>query len=452
MPESAGKASALNVIFSFISLLFGVVINVAIARLLGPSEKGALSVFQATQAVLLVTGWSMQQAIIRIVASQRPNWSTLNRALYFLAVVQTILLVAILSLAVLHPPLRRLFLADLPTSSLLVMFVSLWGTLWLYFRNAAILGLQESTLQAKISFLTTIASSFLMVVVLIFLRWHGSLNASSVLIGSVAANLGTGVIIWGLATRRFAVDTSPTSSIWVLLRSLVADAIPLFVRDMLEWANYRVDVFFVNGMLGTRDVGLYTVAVGLSMQVLQIPLAMTGPVFAKMAHLGKSPESLALVQYAYRVTLVISLVVALCVALVVPLLVPLVYSNRYSGSVPMLLWLLPGTVFSGPTRMALAYLRGCGMLAAPIRAEVIGLFLTISLDILLIPRLGPVGASIASSCSYTAVSVYIAHHLVQTSKSSYRDLLLIRREDGQRVMALLLRLLPRSRMADATGS
>lgn len=439
MPDSAGKASVLNIAFSVVLMAAGIVINVAIARLLGPKAKGVLSVFQATQGIMLVVGYSVQQSVIRLVARQRPAWHLLRNGLALLAFILAVLLVGILFLAIQHPLGRRIFFTGLPTAYLGIMFISIWGALWFFFRSGVVDGLQQYTLFVKTGFISSIISNVVLISSLVVLYANKMVTAPAVIVATVASTTGTAVLTWILVTRRLQIEDAVVIPVPRLLALIIQDAIPVYVRDLLEWTNNRVDVFFVNGFLGTQQVGLYTVAVGLASQLMQVPGAVMGPLYARVSREGAGEENLDLVRYAFRVTFVLSLVMAAGMLLAVPLLLPLVYGNRYAGSAPLLALLLPGAVMVAPTKVAITYLRACGQLALPIRAEMLGLVLTVALNSTLIPRFGPAGAAIASSCSFGGLSLFLCYHFMRMSESAPRDLLLVTRSDARRVLDLVMR-------------
>lgn len=437
MSESAGKASVLNMGFSLVNLVAGILVNVAIARLLGPTAKGTLSVFQAAQGILMVAGCSAQQGVVRCVAAQRPPWPVLRPALALFAFVQAVVLVGTLGLIIQHPGARRVLFTGLPNVYLILMFLAVCGSIWSYFRAAVVTGLQRFQLDAKVAFLAATTNNVVQVTGLILLHFCGMINATTVLIASLIASVGSNVIIWATVTQDIDIPESHPASVPGIIKGIVRDTGPMYLRDMLEWANYRVDVFFVNGFLGPQQVGLYTVAVGLAMQTMQVAGAMMGPLFGRVARDGETPESLALLQFSYRITLALSVCIALAVLFAVPVLLPLVYGNRYAPSVPLLILLLPGSILIAPTRVAVTYLRAQGKLAAPIRAEMAGLVLTALLDSTLIPRFGPMGASIASTCSYAGLSLVLAVQFMQMSGSKPSDLFLPRVADFQRVLNVL---------------
>lgn len=447
MADSAGKASVQNVVFSFALMALSILINVSIARLLGPDAKGVLSVFQTTQSIILVVGYSVQQAVVRVVAQQRPDWLLLRRGLALLAFLLAVFLVGLLALAVQFPLGRRIFFPGLPLGYLWVLFFSVWGALWFFFRSAVVDGLQQYSLAVRVGFLTNIISNSVMLSAVVVLTTLHMMTAPAVILTNVTAIVGTGMLVWWLVTRKIAIQDGVRLPIRAVLRLIVKDSIPIYIRDLLEWANSRVDVFFVNGFLGQGQVGLYSVAVGLATQTLLVPMSIMGPLYSRVAREGEGEANLSVVQYAFRVTLALSVALALAMLVVVPFLLPLVYGNRFAPSVPLLMLLLPGTILVAPTKVAITYLRACGELALPIRAEIIGLILTVALDSTLIPRFGPMGAAVANSCSYGGLSVFLCYQFMRRSNSLPSDLLLLRGADVRRVLNSVMQLLPKRKQA-----
>jgi O-antigen/teichoic acid export membrane protein len=106
-----------------------------------------------------------------------------------------------------------------------------------------------------------------------------------------------------------------------------------------------------------------------------------------------------------RTALVVSLVGALAAWLLIPYAVRFIYGSDFDGSVWPLRWLLPGIVLLTVQRPLGAILLKRG------RAWLYGLFgfgalaINVVANLILLPRVGIVGASIASSLCYAALAV-----------------------------------------------
>lgn len=86
---------------------------------------------------------------------------------------------------------------------------------------------------------------------------------------------------------------------------------------------------------------------------------------------------------------------------------PRVYGAAFAESTSSLKILLVGAVFASVAKVASVYLVTQGQMVSNVISVSAGVLVTIVLDILLIPRFGIEGASIATSVSYIAIFVVI---------------------------------------------
>lgn len=106
----------------------------------------------------------------------------------------------------------------------------------------------------------------------------------------------------------------------------------------------------------------------------------------------------------------------------------------------MLLALLPGVVAYIAVKVLAAYLVGVGRLRITVIVSLIGLIATLALDFTLIPRLGAVGAAIASSVSYSLSAVVTVRWTMKVAGLPARAFLVVERADLIAVRNALRRL------------
>jgi O-antigen/teichoic acid export membrane protein len=105
-----------------------------------------------------------------------------------------------------------------------------------------------------------------------------------------------------------------------------------------------------------------------------------------------------------------------------------------------LLAILPGILAMSVQLILGSALSGRGRPLPVTLGAGIGLLLNVVLNLMWIPRYGIVGASLASSVSYSAVAVVVAVAFLRISHSRVRDAFLLRPEDWKRLSGLLRRV------------
>lgn len=186
--------------------------------------------------------------------------------------------------------------------------------------------------------------------------------------------------------------------------------------------NYRLDQWFVGAIAGSRELGLYSIAVSLAEILFYLPTALT---IAQRPYLVRATESEAGRRAArvLRASLLVTAACAAALALAAPLAVPLLFGAEFRGGVDDLQILaagalgiltlkLLGNALTAQDRPGLATAGATAAFAA-----------TLVLDAALIPSLGGTGAAIASTLAYSSGGVAIVVIFLRHFKLPTRVLL-----------------------------
>lgn len=193
---------------------------------------------------------------------------------------------------------------------------------------------------------------------------------------------------------------------WSTLRPILAFSLVAHLSHLVNLINYRFDVWVVDNYHGAAELGLYAVAVGVGQLLFYIPDPLTrvvqpflfGQVKDEMLERYKAIARL-------NFTAVLALSIVLCAAAY--WIVPLLFGEVFSASVLPLQLLLPGIVCSASAKLLSTLVVHGGLQRFSLYATIVGAVLTITLDLLLIPRWGIEGAAVASTVSYAAILVVV---------------------------------------------
>ena len=226
------------------------------------------------------------------------------------------------------------------------------------------------------------------------------------LFGGLMASLvagGVGLLLSGLLLRREGGIFRPRWDRSVMYPTL-SFALRAHIGSVLQFFNYRLDVFVVNYFLGPAEVGIYSVSVGIAELLWYLPNAVGFVIFPKAA--ATKPEAMNLfTPRVFRITLGLTALGGVGLALFAKPLIAFVYSSVFIGAYPPMLALLPGVVLLGSGKVLTNEIAGRGFPHYNSINAGVALVLTVVLDVLLIPRYGIMGAAIASTISYSAIFV-----------------------------------------------
>jgi O-antigen/teichoic acid export membrane protein len=221
------------------------------------------------------------------------------------------------------------------------------------------------------------------------------------------------------------------------LRGLLRFGLIGYLGSLTSFVNYRFDVLLVNVFAGARQVGLYAVGTGLAEVVWYLANAAGIVLAPRVASTGRE-EGDRITESVCRVVTWLALIGGAMMAVFTPFVVVLFFGAAFAESAWAVWLLLPGIVTFSTARVLSMYLLGRNRLKVDLLASLVGLVITLALDIALIPHLGFRGAAIASSLAYSATMVVDVFWVTRHSTISPAGLFRPRLEDV-RVLALRVR-------------
>jgi O-antigen/teichoic acid export membrane protein len=173
------------------------------------------------------------------------------------------------------------------------------------------------------------------------------------------------------------------------------------LSSVATFVNQRMDQLLLSLFIPPRDLGLYVVAVTVTSGMGIFPMAAGAVTFATGA--STNPHDAArIISRSVQASLIWLGAGAIVLFVVVPWAIPLVFGRPFAGSVLACRILLPGTVALGLNQVLYDGARALNQPALPSYSEGSSLIITAVCLYLLVPRLGFLGAAIASTLAYTA--------------------------------------------------
>lgn len=416
------------------------------ARLLGPGPRGLVSLCMMSIAFGALIGSVGSEATVVVWISRFRS----RHSLWFPAVAFWVVLgclAAVSAWAVIFWKWQPAFLKGLTSSLGLLVLLAIPATVIFSMLMALLVGEERFRLRSLIALLNKILSLSGFFVCLFFFGRRAESALVGNLLGIIAASGMAFVFL-----RHFFSSTWKLAQARENLLPTVAFGIRGQAGNLASFFSYRLDVFVVNYFLDASQVGLYTLGVLTSEVLWQLPGIVSIALFPRTARTVGAGADQFTCTVLRQVFLITSLAAAAMAALS-PWLIPLVFGTRYAPSVPVIWWILPGTVAFALGKVIAADLTGRGLnIHLPISA-LVGFALTLFLDLYLIPRMGIQGAALASSSAYFAAAAYLFVVIRRELKASWRMLLMPSREEWNAYTKLLAALKARfsARFLTATG-
>jgi O-antigen/teichoic acid export membrane protein/2-polyprenyl-3-methyl-5-hydroxy-6-metoxy-1,4-benzoquinol methylase len=238
----------------------------------------------------------------------------------------------------------------------------------------------------------------------------------------------TWVLVFRLGIRRRIANAT-------MDRQLLVKGISIGLRTqmatMLVFLLLRVDQLLVQRTLGFHALGLYAIAVVVAELLWLVTDPLAGSVLRHLVAADQDDEH-RLGFATARLELLAAAVVCAVLWVAAPYVIRIAYGDAYLDAVWPIRWLLPGVVAVAAQRplYAIVTKRGRLWVAAALNAG--ALLTNVALNLLLLPRIGLVGASVASTLSYVAVGLGYLKVTHASTVAGLRDIM-PRREDVSRL-------------------
>jgi O-antigen/teichoic acid export membrane protein len=420
---SIGKAGSITLGVQLAIFAFSLISSVILARGLGPDARGSFALMLLITMVFIRLGsFGLEIANVYYTANQRHPIRDLVANSIIVGLVSGFVGIVVLYSMTHIPLIHEYFIKNnIFPPMLYALVATLPITLISTFLTGVLQG-QERVFQFNA---VNLIITFVLVVfqsILIFGLGFG-------LWGAVAAygiSAISGVSLAILYIRNITpISLQPSLTVFKDSTSYASKA---YIANLLQFLNYRLDQFMVGFFLGPAALGFYVVAVGLVERLWMIPQSIAAVLFPRTSASGNEKADI-LTPKISRFTLLLLLMLSVGLGTISRPLILVLYGESFEPSIKPLLWLLPGIVALGYGKILMSDLAGRGRPDVGLVASAISFIGTLALDLLLIPRLGLVGAAVASSVTYILTTAVIVFYFRRISNVMISQLFFPQRSD-----------------------
>lgn len=381
-----------TLMWSVVGLACSLVAGVMTARLLGPSDRGILSVLLTLIGIGTLVGALGTNVALRVYLPKDPRvtiggFLRLSRRMtLFVALVLTPLAVAVevhLGQSILDPAMVALvavlIVATFMSNQVLDIF------------NA----IHQTSKSAKIN-----TAGFIVVTLALGIAWLSGVGLHWVLACYAAGSLVRVLVGRAtLGTEVVMVENDHTAA------RLIRGGLPLLGTNLGQALMLRADQLLVGLFLGSHAAGLYAVAATPAGILTVVANSVGQSTFAEAAH-GR----LTLRSLSRQVALATGITLGLAVVglLVMPLALPLLFGAEFEEGVNIARLLLLAQVALAPYLVLSRAGAGYGLVRLAGLTGFGGVALLVLSMSLLLPVLGVVGAAIGCICSFMVMDLVLA--------------------------------------------
>ncbi|OAN14365.1 hypothetical protein A3783_00125 [Exiguobacterium undae] len=191
---------------------------------------------------------------------------------------------------------------------------------------------------------------------------------------------------------------------------------PLMLSSLSAIIYLKADQIMLNSMSGSKEVGIYAAAVKLSEVWFFLPTIITSSVFPVLISSRENKSEFEKVlQKNYDFLFGLAFFAAILITLFADLIIKYTYGIEYQDSALVLKIHVWGAIFVFMKALLNRWFIIEEMLKFSAFTHVLGMVINIILNILLIPKYGAIGASIATVISYV-FSIYLITFLFKKTR------------------------------------
>jgi O-antigen/teichoic acid export membrane protein len=372
--------------------------GIVIARTLSSVGKGEFTYAGTILGLVLMGTVGHMKAVLWQYARRRfPPAATIRAMLLVVAVVSAPLVLAMVLIGSLIP------------SQSVLLFVAPALPFAIFAQSAAGIFLGDGDVRRVniCTMFTTAGAAVVYVPLIVFV--HRSLSV--VLVVWAASYVVCGIYMM-LALRRYRDGSQNVDSKESLKEQLTFGS-QASLSSLVQYLDFRIDVFLVMYMLGSAALGVYSVGIAIGEFIWQLSTAMINPALRDIggADRVKAAEMTA---KCMRHSLVLVFSAALLVAVLARPLVPFIYGPVFSYGGVVTLALLPGIVaYSMMPALAAFFSQQLAQPRTPFYFSGLSVAICAVVTALALPHFGIIAAAAATSISYTIAFVAAAAYFVR---------------------------------------
>ena len=374
-----GRLTGANVV----SLLAAVIAGPITARALGVEGRGELA---AILAVLTLAPWVLDLGIGQWLARERARGA--SRAEVLGAALPLVLGGSLLGVVLAYPISELLGQGrSVVTTFILVGLLVVPISVVLH----ALVGLAVGESRWRLYATTRIASSLLPLAAIVVLAVADRLTVAS----AAAAYFG-GALIGSLPLLRLVRGAWPLSLTRRRTREAAGFGSKSWLSQVAGTANIRLDQVLMAGLVSSRQLGLYAVAVTVASITHGLTSAVSAALFPRVAE-GDGE----LAARSCRVTALVVGAIGGGLAVLSPVFIPFVFGDAFEDAVPMAIVLLTASIPLAASVVLGAALVAADEPAAAMRAELVALAVMLPAIVVFVPGAGGLGAALISLGAYS---------------------------------------------------
>ncbi|MBL4668380.1 MAG: polysaccharide biosynthesis C-terminal domain-containing protein [Flavobacteriales bacterium] len=203
---------------------------------------------------------------------------------------------------------------------------------------------------------------------------------------------------------------------------------PVFISLVINFLNYRFDIWLVSYYNGYIQLGIYVLAVNFAQFILLYSRIIGSVMMPYLSEDNDEQRRKYFTTYS-RINFTSVVLIVIFLAIIGEWLLGFLYGKEFASSAGPFNILLIGMVFTAMSQLFSIMLFSKGKNNVALVANSVGLIATILFDVLLIPKYGIIGAAAATSISYFLLFLVLLYYLLQKEKLKFSEIFIVKKSD-----------------------
>ncbi len=412
------------------AIVLGMAISILLARGLGAADRGIYAI-ALLLPTLLVTLFNLGvgPATIYHVGRDPRTFEAAVRGNIALAFWISILALSVGLLLSLFGG-QTLF-PGVPLDLLLLALVSVPIAVHSSYLAAVLQGLEDFRTYNLIIMIPQMVN----LVLILLLVWWLPGGVYGAMAAYLAGNLAALLLLIGVFWRR--MPTRRVFALWIdwpYTREVMHYGLRAHISNIIAFLNYRADMFLLNLLMGASSVGLYTVAVTLGERLWIATNSVSAVMLPRVAAMDdRETERRQLTPLIARHIFWLSLLIAVAAALLAQWVIVLLYSAEFQEAATALRVLLPGITLLSVSKILANDIAGRGRPELNSQQSIVAFGLNLAANLILIPRMGINGSALATTISYSFLTLIKTISYCRMTTVSWQSIYLPQPGDRERL-------------------
>ena len=403
-------------------------INIGIARYFAAGESGQIFyIINSLSFILLLTSLSLESGIAYYIASDQFESGSLARFCMIFTAAASLVALGIWWLS-------EWFLASGKLGNgtfFLSSFLFITGSLLITYFTAIFYANKEFAIPNRILCIV----NGLLILLLIFSRDNFSIKNHFLEIYFAAFFL-QGIVLCIFFFIRFDKSDKKQLPENVELKKVFRYSLTALLANGLYFLVVRADYWFVQLYCSKNDLGNYIQAAKLGQMLLIIPSIFGSTLFPIFSS-GERTANIQELTSVTRILLWINLVICLGIVGLGWYFLPLVFGSSFSNLYVLFVLLMPGILAFTLNYPLAAWYSAENRIIVNIRGAIFTLIIITAADLIILPRLGGLFASVISSTGYICFYCYSLITFRKSHPVTWNDFFLVRKADLNRFLRII---------------